>query len=359
MPCLPPIDSLRPRRLPAHRACLLLLLALLPVAASVAAPKTDVVVFLNGDKLTGEVKGLQRGKLSLSTDSAGTVSIEWIQLASVRSSQMLQVELANGRRYLGQTFAAAEPGRLRVAVDADDKGRELSFANVVRMDPIDQGSLIARLDGYFTGGYDYQKVNELQTFTFSGGLSHRNERVLRSIDGSTTVTTQDSAEDSSRFDIAVNNRFFLPNRRFWQGFGGFDGNDVLGLDLRTTIAGGYGTYLVQSRKQEWSVVTGLALLREDFETEETNESLEAVFGTQYTFFRYDEPEANIDGSLMLLPSLTESGRFRSELQLRSRYEIVSDLFFEISLYSSYDSDAVSETGEKSDYGVTTSLGYSF
>ena len=212
----PPSDARSRRRLPLALGFLVPILALAPAAVAIGAPKTDVVVFLNGDKLTGEVKGLQRGKLSLSTDSAGTVSIEWIQLASVRSSQMLQVELANGRRYLGQTFAATEPGKLRVAVDADDKGRELSFADVVRMDPIDQGGLIARLDGYFTGGFDYQKANELQTFTFSGGLSLRDERALRTIDGSTTVTSQDAAADSSRFDLSLGHRRFLANRRFWQ-----------------------------------------------------------------------------------------------------------------------------------------------
>ena len=105
------------------------------------------------------------------------------------------------------------------------------------------------------------------------------------------------------------------------------------------------------------MLAGLALLREDFETRETSESIEAVFGTQYTFFRYDDPEANIDGGLLVLPSLTESGRVRSEFQLRSRYEIVDDLFFEVSTYFSYDSDADTETGSNSDYGVTTSLGY--
>ena len=54
---------------------------------------------------------------------------------------------------------------------------------------IDQGSLIARLDGYVTTGDDYTKANELQTFTFAGGVSSRSERNLRSLDASTTVTS--------------------------------------------------------------------------------------------------------------------------------------------------------------------------
>ena len=39
--------------------------------------KTDVVILKNGDHVSGEIKSLERGKLSLSTDSMGTVKIEW------------------------------------------------------------------------------------------------------------------------------------------------------------------------------------------------------------------------------------------------------------------------------------------
>ena len=54
---------------------LLFLLLLMPVCQAVAAPKTDVVVLKNGDKITGEVKTLERGRLEFSTDSMGTVYI--------------------------------------------------------------------------------------------------------------------------------------------------------------------------------------------------------------------------------------------------------------------------------------------
>jgi hypothetical protein len=140
--------------------CPLLFLVLASVAA-LGAPKTDIVVFHNGYRLTGEVKGLDRGQLSFKTDAAGTVSIEWARLVSVDSRQILQVGLTSG------------------------------------LDPIDQGSLWDRLDGYLTAGYDYSKANNLQTFTFTGGVYSRSERNLRSLDASTTVTSQDTVEDSS------------------------------------------------------------------------------------------------------------------------------------------------------------------
>jgi hypothetical protein len=351
--------DLRRRRRQAPSCLAVLLLALLPAAAAVAAPKTDVVVFLNGDRLTGEVKGLERGQLSLKTDAAGTLSIEWARLAGVSSNQLLQVELASGLRYVGQAFEAGAPGKLRVAAKGEGDGREFAFADVVRMDPIDQGGLIARLDGYLTAGYDYTKASDLQQFTFTGGLSNRNEKRLWSADASMTMTSQDDLEDSNRFDVTGGNQRFLRNRRFWQSFLGFEGNDELGLDLRTTLGGAYGTFIVQDARQEWSVFAGLAITEEQFVTQESQESLEGLLGTAYSFFRFEHPKANLDAGLTLSPSLTESGRVRWETQVRSRYEIVSDLFFEISLYGSYDTDPDEQADTKSDYGVTTSLGYSF
>jgi hypothetical protein len=49
---------------------------------------------------------------------------------------------------------------------------------------------------------------------------------------------------------------------------------------------------------------------------------------------------------------------RGEGSLRLRRELVSDLFFEVSVYDSYD-NRPSEGSEKNDWGLSTSLGYTF
>lgn len=326
-----------------------------------AAPRTDVLIFLNGDRLTGEVKGLERGQLSFKTDATGTIDIEWNKIASLQTNQYLQVELTNGLRYYGQAPRADEPGQLLIRLEEDSKGWTVPIAEIVRIAALDQGSFLDRLDGYVTAGWDYTKATGIETFTFSGGLNTRNEHRQWSIDGSATVTSQRTAEDSSRYDVGVTYRWLMPDRWFWQGFASLEGNDELGLDLRTIAGGAYGRFLAQTQRQEWAAYSGLALTREDYtgSTEDPNESIEAVLGTQYWYFRYDTPEASIGATLNLFPSLTESGRLRSEGKLRTRYEIVTDLFFELSVYGTYDSDPGEGAESTSDYGVTTSLGYSF
>lgn len=325
-----------------------------------AAPKTDVVTLINGDRYTGEIKGLEQGQLKLKTDAAGTIYVEWNKIASLKTNQYLQVELEGGQRYLGQVPKASEAGAMRIVDDPDaGEPRDVALEHVVRINPIERGKILSRLDGYVTAGYNYTKANELQQLTFTGGLSSRTEVREWSLDGASTVTSQQGDDDSSRWNLTGEWWRFLQDRWFVLGFGGFESNNELALDLRTMAAAAGGRHLVQTTSQEWAAYSGLAYTDEKYAGEKPQDSLEAVFGTQYSYFRYDSPEASLEATLNVYPSLTQAGRVRAETQLRSRYEIVKDLFFEVSLYGSYDNQPGEQALSDSDYGLTTSLGYSF
>src|SRR4029453_17665742 len=49
-------------------------------AAIGAQGKTDVVTLANGDRITGEVVRVTRGRLEFSTDDVGTLYLEWDKL---------------------------------------------------------------------------------------------------------------------------------------------------------------------------------------------------------------------------------------------------------------------------------------
>ena len=61
----------------------------------------------------------------------------------------------------------------------------------------------------------------------------------------------------------------------------------------------------------------------------------------------------------MFPSLTISGRVRGKAEVSLRYEMIKDLFLELSLTDEYDSKAQSDDGQTKDYSIVTSLGYSF
>jgi hypothetical protein len=339
---------------------LLLLATLLVFASTVfAAPKTDVVVLVNGDRITGEVKSLEYNQLKLSTEHMGTIYIEWDKIASLQSNQYLLLERTDGTRYYGQLLAGDDHSMVYIARSVDEPAEVVDMAVVVRAQPIEGGDFIDRLDGYVSAGLDIAKASNRRSIDFAGGLSSRTRVRAWAIDGSANLTDDSAGETSERYQLQANYRQFREVRDFYLSFGMLERNTELDLNLRTMAGGGYGRYFVQTNHSEWVAGLGLAYSHENYTGGETFDSVESVFTTSFKVFRYDFPETDIGGSLSILPSLTKSGRYRAEGDLRAKYEFVDDLYFELKLYGSYDSEPPLADTQKSDYGLTTSLGYSF
>ena len=322
-----------------------------------AAPKTDVVVLVNGDRLTGEIKSLEQNRLKLSTYHMGTVYIEWDKIARVQTDQYLLLEREDGQRYYGQLKPGTEDGRLQV--DSGAGPEKVVMASVIRAVPIEGGDFVDRLDGYVSAGLDIAKANDRRSMDFAGGLNSRTRVREWALDASMNLTDDDSGETSERYDAQYQYRQFRELRDFYLGIAGMSRNTELDLNLRSLVGGGYGRYFVQTNTADWVGGLGLAYSNEHYSGSEKFNSIEAVFYTQFSVFRYDFPETDIGGTLSLLPSLTKSGRYRAEGDLHAKYEFVDDLYFELRLWGSFDSEPPVEGATKSDYGLVTSLGYSF
>ena len=85
---------------------------------------------------------------------------------------------------------------------------------------------------------------------------------------------------------------------------------------------------------------------------------QAAVTAAFDFYRYADPERSLSTRLTLFPSLTESGRIRSEFRTTFKLELISNLFWSMELYYQGDNDPPSAEATKSDYGVTTSIGWS-
>jgi hypothetical protein len=347
------------RQLHLVHLALLCCASLVPAATLHAAPKTDIVHFTNGDRLTGEIKGLEKGKLELSTSTAGTVDIEWDKISRIETNQYVRVETSSGASYHGRVPQAQQAGSISLAAAGEAAAEPLAMADVVRIAPILYGSVVDRLDGYLTVGFSYTKADSRTDFDFSGGLSSRNEIREWALDGQTSINAQSTGSTTGMYDVTLANKRFMRDRWFQQYIGAVQGNEELGLDIREFLGAGIGRFVVQDMRREWSVVAGLAYVREDFESRPIQNSLEGVLSTQYSFFRYDTPKRSIDVGLAVFPSLTESRRVRAQADIDWRIELVEDFFFDMNFYGQYDSKADPEASSSVDYGVITSLGYTF
>ena len=118
-----------------------------------AQPKTDAVTLANGDRITGEVKRLERGRLEFSTDDAGTLYLEWDKLVSLVANRRFEVVTGDGRRFLG-TLGPATPGAIAVVIDSTAVVLTIPDVTIIR--PIG-ASFWSKLDGSADIGFSYTK----------------------------------------------------------------------------------------------------------------------------------------------------------------------------------------------------------
>jgi hypothetical protein len=318
------------------------------------------VYFKNGDKLTGEVESLRRGELSLNTDATGTIGIEWEKISAVVSDQNIQIETVSGIRYFGQLATSEEHSELIVVTNAGPQ--TLDAKRVITMEPID-GVGINALDVDVSFGYNFAKAGGVAQGNAALNMYWRSLVRIESLKFSTTTTNTDSetdAEDSSnRVTLALQHTRLWRNRWFSNAGLSFDRNDELGLNLRTSLSGGSGRYMIQSNTMLWSLDAGLQVSREDLDADnEDMDSLEATFRARFDWFVFHDPEFDWSTDIQIIPSLTESGRVRGEIDTKLQWELIGDLNWGVSFYASFDNQP-SETGSTSDYGFNTSLTYEF
>ena len=322
-----------------------------------AAPKTDVVIFKNGDKLTGELKSLKRGQLHLNTDATGTIGIEWNKVSSVISNQQIQVETSNGTRYFGILATSDEVAT--IVVVTDDGPISLSADWVIVMNPI-EGSGIHALEVDVSLGYNFAKAGGVEQATLGVNMDFRSLLRIESLRFSTILSDSDSQETSRRTNLGLAHTRLWHERWFTTGTLTFDQNDELGLNLRSSLGAGGGRYSIQSNTMLLSFEAGLQVSRENLVNEpEDLDSLEARITAQWDWFLFDDPELDWSSRIQLIPSLTENGRVRGELDTTLAWEIIGDLKWAISLYGSWDNQPNSADGATSDYGINTSLVYEF
>ena len=336
-------------------AGVLLIIALFSSPAH--ASKTDVVVLANGDAVTGEIKGLEFGSLRYSTDSMGTVNIDWEDITSVQSNQNLQIELTDGSRYFGSFLATEDASLVRVRTASQEV--DIPAHRIVRVTPIDTNEKFwQNLDGSFSLGFQTQKSSEVTTSNVAADISHRTRKYLYGLKLTSTVTDQPTEETKARQSIEANFQRFRSNRWFTDWFTRWERNDELGINARSAVGGALGRYLVQTNKNQFSLTAGMQAARTSF-TGEDESTTEAEGRIEIRYLRRNlVPETSATFTTVIYPLIDDLSQYRAETDLSFKREFFADLFLSLSIGHSYLSDPPADVAS-SDYSVTTSLGYSF
>jgi hypothetical protein len=337
------------------RAILALTVVILWAAPTWAQPKTDVVTLSNGDRITGEIASLSRGRLELKTDDAGTIDIEWDNIARVEATRLFEIGTSDGGRLLGSLGRTSD----RVVMVVGTTEVLLPMADVTSMLPIG-ATFWSKLEGSIDAGFSYTRSSGIAQVTFNTSTQYRRPSFVVQLAASATVTEQ--ADGGERDDRAATNLSYvryLGQRWFIAGAGRLENNESLGLVLRTEVGGLVGQRLVNTNRAQFEVGAGLVVNDEQGVDTESTQNLEGAVLVNASYYSYDRPKTNLDVRFLYYPSLSNFGRQRVQIDSAVKRELWKDFFFSLSVYYSFDSDPPNPEAARTDTGVVTSLGWSY
>ena len=332
-----------------------MLAAVLVAGAASAGVKTDVISFKNGDRLTGEVKSLDRGKISFDTDAAGVIKVEWDDIEQLYSNTTFEIALENGERLYGALVETTRPSEIRLQTGATML--DLPIATVVRMTPI-KSTIIDRMNMNVDVGYSIAKANKLEQSNVSYDFAYREEKRQITFNFDSSTSNSESDPSSTRMFTNLAYRRFL-QARSWDPFGiaQFERNDELGIDRRTSAGGGMSRWIRDTNQNRIAFSGGLIRsLEDDHGSTETKSDTEALVAMDFEWFRYDTPQLDVSTKFSVYNRLSGTREPRGNLDVNFKWEIFKDFYWSFSVYYTFDQQT--ETGQPtSDYGSFVSLGW--
>jgi putative salt-induced outer membrane protein YdiY len=307
----------------------------------------------DGSVIIGTILSLVDSEdLIVDTEHMDKVTIEWKAVEKISGTQVIEVELFNGQRLFGEVTVDAKD----LSIVGDETTVTLPRDRVFYITEVNE-TFWESLAAYTDLSMNITRGNnETTQLSFGGGVGYVGRDFETSIDATSTINEQTDGQDLRRATLAGNYTYRLP--RNWQASGllQFESDEQQGLDLRTLIGGSIGNRIYNQRRMRLDLFSGLVLNSEQFDEQRKTESLEALLGAAYQM--RGKRGVDIDATLAILPSLTESGRLRAQFDGALTFDLFSDLDFKLTVYDRYDSQPP-EGNDTNDTGFTLGLSWTY
>jgi small nuclear ribonucleoprotein (snRNP)-like protein len=316
----------------------------------------DSLTLSNGDVIVGELKEMRQNIATVKTSySEGDFKISWDKINKLNTSTSFIVTLKSGKRVYG--LLKSHDDGLEVVTE-DNIKTQIKTSDIVFLKQI-KTEFWRNLNASLSVGFNFTKANNLSQYSVRSNVDYRARRWSGFARYNHIVSSQDNTPTTERLDANLVYNYFLERNWFLVGEVNWLSNTIQNVNLRTVTKAGLGRYLVQNNSLYWGLQTGLTFNNESFSNlgeSITNNSSEAFLGTEAKF--YNIGDLNLSTRIVVYPSLTESGRWRSDFNFDVRYDLPLDFFINFGVSLNYDNQPVLG-GDATDYVFQTTVGWSF
>jgi uncharacterized protein DUF481 len=301
--------------------------------------KPDVLLFTDGERLTGHFVKSGGSSVTFKSDALGEITVDWKKVKELESSARVAV-IPKGVRIRKPGDAAAvvkgtltvEDQQARVSAAPGETPRSIPVADTGQI--VDQAGFekaLSHQPGFFeawkgtvtVGAAVVNATQDSESFTGAVSLvraipteswlepSNRTILNLSAAYGEVTQPATPSIKTAIFHGDAERDEYFSP-RLYAFGLGSFDHNFSQGLDLQQTYSGGIGFTLIQRANETLDLKGSLSYISQQFQGAPNLDLIGSVFGEA---FNRKFKRATLDQHLTLTPAWNNTSALSAALNV--------------------------------------------
>ncbi len=332
----------------------------------------DQIVLKNGDRLTGSIVKSDKKTLTLKTEFAGTVEIQWDAITDVKSDGTVFVTLTDGQTVAGviatsngtMTVQTKDTGTVstdRVKVTGIRNAAEQQ-AYETQIERFRNPRLVDLWAGFVDLGFSQVTGNTIvSTLTSSANANRTTNRdkiavTFTSIYSKNTVSGN-SVLTANAMRGGISYNVNVTPKAYAYGSSDLEFDEFQRLDLRFVPSAGFGFHAIKNPNTVLDLYGGGALNKEFFSTGIRRSSGEAVIGNDLTH-KIIGGRTQLREKLVFYPNLTEQGEYRINFDLSQATSLNKWLAWQLSFSNRYLSNPV-QGRKTNDLIITTGFRVTF
>jgi hypothetical protein len=329
----------------------LITVTFLGLGVEVKAQK-DSLILVNQDIIAGSIKSMDRGVVTIETDySKDDFRVKYSGITRIKTSTVFIITLTDGTRMSG-SLETSGPDKIKIRNDQGEV-REIGIKELVYIKLIEK-DFKDRLSASVDFGFGVTKSQNLKQISFRSNVGYMTEDWSTDVYYNSIYSNQDGVEPIRNTDMGMTFRYLLPKDWYLPVSLTFLKNTQQKIDLRTLGRAGVGKYVIHTNHSYWGFAGGVTYNSENYTEAPDRKSWEGYIGTELNL--YDIGDLSLQTKLVVYPSLTESGRLRSDFNFDIKYDLPLDFYVKLGLTATYDNRPVAGATE-TDYMFQSGFGW--
>ena len=246
----------------------------------------DEIILKNGDKLTGKVVSMEKGKLVFNTSYAGNISIDWQSVKSIKTDAPATLILKDGMVIKGALKPAQGD---KVLIETASLGKsEMDLSQVTAINPeLLPGEI--KLTGRTNVAIALRSGNtDTSTYRVDGELQARAEKSRYTVGGEYNREEDDDKTTVNNWLAYAKYDHFITKKLYGYVNTVFKRDKMADLNLRSSVGIGLGYQVWESHKTNLFLEAGLSYVNEDYDTGSDDSYAAFRWAVNYDRFVWDD-----------------------------------------------------------------------